>query len=256
MSGQVEMTEQDFEHLRALSCAELRHVDDWLGRCVSYLDQTGLREDTIMVVLADHGDHFGEHGLLRHGVCLYDTVIKVPLVIAYPRRIGSQRVKGLVQLIDLLPTLMRLAGLHEPEAEREFQGRDILTAVETGAFAEYAVAELYPPIQRGLAKFPDYESEFRRKYDRCLRAIRTEQYKYIWASRGGHELYDLSVDPGECDNIIDRHAGVAAELRTKLEAWLEAVRAPHAGQAPTPGADLDEMAPEVIQRLADLGYLE
>jgi arylsulfatase A-like enzyme len=90
--------------------SNVRHTDNALGRVLSGLDQTGQRHRTVVVVFGDHGEEFLEHGQHFHGKTLYDEVVRVPWVIQVPD-MGSRVVADPVSLVDLMPTLLELAGL-------------------------------------------------------------------------------------------------------------------------------------------------
>lgn len=260
IGGTEAMGGREFELLHALARAEVCYVDEWIGRLMEYLDRRRLADDTVVVIAADHGDNVGEHGLLRHGLCLYDTLLRVPLIVRPPGGAAGQRIRPMVQLIDLMPTLMTLAGLDEPATRAEFQGRCLIDAVRRNEFAPFAVSELYPPGEQTRAmwrrKVPGFVDEYLRRYDRLLRSVRTNAHKLVWASNGQHELYDLRADPGETTNLIERFPALAAELHAQLDGWLASF--PHADGAPAhrepPGeAETDDAT---MARLRDLGYVE
>jgi len=253
VSGQVEMTERDFDDLRKLARAELAFVDAWLGTLLEHFKRRGLYDNTLIIVAADHGDNFGEHGLLRHGLCLYDTLLRVPLVIRAPGAALKGRIAPLTRLIDLFPTILRITGV-EDEAAGEFQGQDLVAAIERDEFAGYAVAELYRPLQ-GIwqSRAPRFMDEFRRRYDRVLRSYRTATHKLIWSSKGDHELFDLEADSGERRNLYAQQPELAADLMSRLERWLGSFE--HADGSEPFQEDESAMDGSLVERLRDLGYV-
>lgn len=257
VAGVQPMSETELEDLRDLARAEAAYLDEWLGTLFDRLRADGLDNDTIIVVAADHGENFGEHGLLRHGLCLYDSLLRVPLIVRVPGRCG-QRVSGLVQLIDVMPTLMNAAGIREPETIAEMHGKDLLAQVDSGRFHSAVVSELYRPLT-GIweRKVPQFMDEFRRRYDRVLRSLRTPSHKYIWSSNGRHELYDLVADPGENTNIVELEPTLALQMSGELSLWMDSVppgRSEAAAMSATGDAAEDDE--RVVQRLRDLGYVE
>ncbi|MFH1470068.1 MAG: sulfatase, partial [Pseudomonadota bacterium] len=131
------------EELGRLYDGEVAWADARLGELLAGLEQGGHRDDTLVIVTADHGEFLGEHGLLDHKQHLFETVLRVPLVLWYPRSLpGGQRVAGLVQLTDVMPTILALAGVETPAA---MQGRSLLPLIRgeqdplayNVAFAEY-----------------------------------------------------------------------------------------------------------------------
>lgn len=253
VGGQVKMTPQDFEQLRTLARCEVAYFDEWLGRLFDYLRRRKMLDDTMVVIAADHGDNVGEHGLLRHALCLYDTLLHVPLIIKPPGESKQVRIKPMVQFIDVLPTMLKLADIEDPAAA-EFQGRDLMESIARWHYPEMAISELYRPSNMGLwtKKVPEFMDEFQEKYDRMFRSVRTQTHKYIWASRGPCGLYDLAGDPGETRNIADREPQLVASMQRKLDDWLASFKHADAGPASVAGA-ADE---QVLERLRDLGYIE
>ena len=116
---------------------------------------------------------------------------------------------------------------------------------------EYAVAEYLTPqpsmdaLKKRVGSLPEHV----REYDRLLRAVRTDQYKYIRGSDGSRELYDIQCDPGETEDLADTRGDIVADLDATLEEWLDSFE----------HADLSgdvEMREETRARLEDLGYLQ
>ena len=254
VGGAVTMTDQDFANLRDLVRAEVAFFDAWLGRLMRYMAKENLLDNTVVVITADHAENFGEHGLMRHGLCLYETLIHVPLIIRIPGRRPAHRVEPMVRLIDLLPTLMAIAEIDQPDASREFQGQNLLECIRTQQFPDYAIGELYRPTS-GLfeKKVPEFMPDFRRRFDRVLRSYRTPRHKFIWSSNGDHELYDLEKDPGEQRDLVAGEPGLAGEMQSRLDAWLNSFQ-----RADTLGEHVEDQAVDerVLERLRDLGYIE
>ena len=106
------MDPRDLEHVMALYDGEIRHTDDHLGRLFDSLKGLGAFDDTIIVVTSDHGDEFFEHGKKGHGQNLFDSVLRIPLLMRYPSKIPAGRVvEGQVRLMDVAPTILGLAGI-------------------------------------------------------------------------------------------------------------------------------------------------
>jgi arylsulfatase A-like enzyme len=111
--------------------SEIRHTDEQIGRVLSSLETLGMADDTIVVVVADHGEEFGDHGGIRHSKTLYDEVVRIPLVIYVPG-FSPRRIDTIVSESDVAPTLCRLLGLPVPAS---FAGRrwKLVIDRETGA---------------------------------------------------------------------------------------------------------------------------
>jgi arylsulfatase A-like enzyme len=221
LRGGPPLPPHDVDYLRALYDAEVRSWDRELPQLLDTLERFGVRDSTLIVVTADHGEEFQEHGRLRHGPHLYEETIRVPLVIVGPGvRPGRSTVQA--QGIDVFPTLAHVLGFR---ARRRLPGQDLFAA----------------PAAR--AAF----SETGNGGEGHLIAVRRDGWKLIHApALDRWELYDLSRDAGEHEN----RAGSAPEhaaLVTLLRGWERTTPA-----APAP----DGRDGGLIETLRSLGYVE
>jgi arylsulfatase A-like enzyme len=222
----VPLSATEIDHLRRRYTGEVAAWDQAFGRLLAALATQRVADDMIIVVTADHGEEFQEHGRLTHGSHLYEESIRVPLVVAGPG-VPVGRRDELVQGIDLLPTLARVLGT----AAASLPGRDLFAheTSERPAFVETTggIAPDGGPVE--------------------LVAVRTARWKLIHTpSLARTELYDLATDPRE---RIDGSA--AADVRTTLLADLERWRAATSSAVATGAAD-----PAFAARLRALGYAE
>ena len=240
VTGEVEMDDAEFEQLEILYDAELRYLDARLGQLFEALDERDLLEETIVVVTSDHGENLGEHGLMDHQYCLYDTLLHVPLVVYGPEIEPGHRT-GLVELKDLYGTLLTAAGLRSDPAV-DLRGRPDRAAVA----AEYRAP--MPSIERLRAEYGELPESVL-AYDRGLQAIRTDDWKLIQGTDGSERLYDLRSDPGEHEDVSAAASEVRDRLADRLRERLRPIE--DDGSEPT-----DEDVPAAIEdRLEDLGYL-
>jgi arylsulfatase A-like enzyme len=250
LAGNVSLTERDFRLLRALYRAEIAYVDEQLAALNEALRTAGELEDTVFVVTSDHGENVGDHELMDHQYCLYDTLVHVPLVLAGGGFDGQDDLTDLVSLVDLAPTLLDEAGIVAPDARDSFQGVSFHPDAdpEPREFVISEYAEPQPSMAALERKFEDLPADVY-EYDRSLQAIRTEEYKLVRGSDGHRELYDVGLDAEETTNIVDRQRSVADELESTLDDWL---------------ASFDHVAPtesvaisgDRKERLEQLGYLQ
>ena len=249
MSGQVPMSERDFEILRAIYDGSLSYMDQLIGELAEHLRAERLLDQTLLILTADHGENLGEHGMMDHQYCLYDTLLRVPLVIRYPTVFpAGARISEQVQPLDLLPTLLELLEAEQPEIHGQLEGQNLLPRALERTARAFTVAEYLAPQldcfrRRGL-------EVSRPEFCRKLRAIREGRLKFIHASDGQHELYDLASDPDEGRNLITLRPDDASQLEAKLNRWLATVRT-HS----TPET-ICEVDPEVVARLKGLGYID
>lgn len=186
----------DETHLREMVrsyYAMISLIDDQFGRLVKYLEDTGQREDTIIIFTSDHGEMLGDHGIVMKGPHFYDCCVRVPLIMSWPGHWQEGVVSdAMVELIDLAPTLVEAAELDQPPT---FQGCSIggvLRGEETthrnDVYAEYHnVMNCHTKSEAG------------RPYASMLR---TRQHKVVvYHGWDGGELYDLEADPGEFENL-------------------------------------------------------
>jgi arylsulfatase A-like enzyme len=214
---------------RDLYDGEIAYVDHELDRLLALLADRGLEQETGVALVGDHGENLGEHGIAFRHVGLYETTLRVPLILRRPGEPGRRR-SGLVQTIDLFPTLLRAAGVEAPPVD----GLDLDRLTAPGRSGRRAV--------------------FAEQAGGTGAMVRSGQWKYI-VSRGGAPipdgayLYDLASDPGELHNLAGTGLEVEEELATLLHAW-RADRRPAARAVP------HRLSPEEIERLRSLGYLQ
>ncbi|UCC30866.1 MAG: sulfatase-like hydrolase/transferase [Phycisphaerales bacterium] len=211
---------------------EIAYVDYHLGRVIEKLKNLGLYDSAMIIVTSDHGEGLGEHSETWHGYFIYHSTTKVPLIVKLPASRKAARVQQTVALIDLFPTVLSNVGIQVPS---EVQGRD-LSAYFAGS------------SRSGSERYFYSESLVPTKH-KCspLFGLETHQWKYIQASRP--ELYDLTRDPGETNNVLAMHPERADSFRERLKAVLtETTRVIEEDR----GLPLDQ---ESIGRLEALGYV-
>jgi len=249
LADEVAVSEAEWDVIRAWYDGAIRYLDDLVGSLVAFLESRDAYEDTMIVLTADHGDNFGDHGLTSHIFSLYDTLIHVPLVIKPPQTTaGSDAPAGTiidnqVSLMDLHPTFLEAAGESVPESDLTESLLDFAERqYHDYTFAEYAGFD--GPIERLNRKYPDFEAT---QFAKTLQSVRDDEFKLIVDSEGGRELYAWREDPREQDNLIDAHPEVADRLEAVIDERLEPLDSPGTFETP------DD--PELQSQLEDLGYL-
>ncbi len=227
---------------RANYCGMLRLIDDQIKRFFDYLDEKGLRDNTILLVLSDHGDFVGEYGLVRKGPELPEVLTRVPFMAVGPGIAQSAEPHpAFISLVDVMPTLCEAAGADIPAG---VQGRSLLPLL-TGqpypkaefrsAYAEHGFAGLhytaddpYDPREDGIMAAVGFDELNGWSQSGTLRMVRKEDWKLIIDMQGAGQLYHLSEDPVELVNLYDHpeHAAVQQELMTELVIWLLRVQDP------------------------------
>ena len=211
---------------------EVEYVDRQIGHLLGVLMERGLLENTLVIFASDHGEGLGDHNHIGHISQLYDSLIHVPLIIAYPGHLQAGLVvEEPVALIDVLPTVVELLDLDFPGA---MSGRSLVPALKGGTLeAAPVVAVTYRP---------EAYSE--------KRALIADGFKYIHSwhdSDDWEELYDLDSDPGELRDLASENPERLNLMRAFLESRLQA-----GDEAEIVEAELSE---EEIERLRALGYI-
>jgi arylsulfatase A-like enzyme len=208
--------------------AEIAFADSQIGRLLDALEARRLMGRTIVIVAGDHGESLGDHGEQTHGVFIYESVLRVPLIIRSPA-VSPGRIGGVVRLTDVMPTVLELLGIPAPRMDG-VSLVDLLTGrLPTLDLEAYSESE-YP---RRLGWSP-------------LRALRDGRFKLIDAPRP--ELYDLERDPFEERNVYAERQTMAAAMIQRLQVLAR----PH---SPTGSQSSEKPAVLPSQLTADLAAL-
>lgn len=198
--------------------AMIEQVDHAIGRMLDTLRQTGQEQNTIVIFSSDHGELLGDHGIYLKGPYFYEPLIRVPLIVRWPKGYkAGLKVDALVEEIDLAPTLLEAAGVPIPF---RMQGKPLtkLLRGETSAHRSSVYSEFY-------------NSNFEYSPPPWATMVRTERYKlFIYHSLGGWgELYDLNRDPWEYENLWERSSarGIKQELQALMIARMSETVDPH-----------------------------
>jgi len=245
--GEYELTETECELLRGLYRGELAYVDSQLDAVRTALQDADEWENTIFVVLGDHGENIGEYGFFGHQYNLHETVVHVPLLITGGPFDDGGRYTEYVQLLDLVPTLLETTDISASALAMQAQGRSFhpqsTTAPRQAVYAEHI--EPQPSVESLEARFGELPDRVQ-AFDRSLRSIRTEESTYIRGSDGSRWLY---LDGNEQQNRRTDRPALAARLDTQLDGWLGTVERDRTTQTAV------DMSAATEQRLADLGYM-
>jgi arylsulfatase A-like enzyme/Tfp pilus assembly protein PilF len=209
--------------------AEIAATDAQVGRLLDFLQLSGHDADTVVIVVADHGEMLGEHGEPTHGFFIYDGAVHIPLIVAGPG-VPARRVAEQVRIVDVMPTALELVGVKVPAS---VQGASLMPLLRGQPLALVAHSESwYPRYHYGWSE---------------LSSVQDGRYKFIRAPR--RELYDLQRDPGETSDLSTGDAARAAALDTALGRLLAQVSRTGAPRGP---ATVDA---ETEERLQALGYI-
>ncbi len=214
--------------------AQLAALDRSLAGLDRVLERSGVAGETLIVVTADHGERFFEHGGIDHGRALDEPVVKIPLIFAGPGVAGGQRRSGVVRSIDLFPTLAALAGAEAPPI---LQGRSLVPLL--------ADPQARLPEVSALSSFDAHDGR--------IHALRRGHHKLLVDSGGRPAgLYDLQQDPLEYHDLLETEPETVRRLRAELRRWVEENERLSRWTAQ---AESRELPPEVVDELRALGYL-
>jgi len=178
--------------------ASINNADEKIGKIYDKLKKENLLDNTIFILTADHGDEFFEHeDLIFHGNCVYNNMIKIPLIMKFP---DSFKLKGLedkpVTLLDIFPTIFKKCNLNGIKSE----GADIFSTKRKEIFSENMQ-------QRTNKQY---------KIGKC---IISKKFKYIKNDFSNDELYDIEIDPSERINLIKKYPKIAEKMKKDLVKW-------------------------------------
>lgn len=246
IAGRHSLDEQELLAIKSLYDAAVAYQDWLLGTFFDHLKSLGVWEESVIVILSDHGEHLGEHGLFNHSVSVYEPLIHVPLLIKYPQSSGLAGEDGRpVQNVDILPTLLELAGI-DLRPPYPFDGECLLST--TPDPGRWLCSELETLPQRFWERHPDLPRE---RLDTYMIALCRGDRKLIHRDRGvmGDEFFALQDDPNEERNIIQQAPQDELDL---FYSRIKKHRKRQAGPSLKPGSEEGSL---VEERLKALGYL-
>ncbi len=214
---------------------EIAYTDECVGVLLDALDEMGLVDDTLVILLSDHGESFEKGFYFAHGNRLFDSLVHVALMFRCPGRVEPGRATTQVHLADLYPTIVSLLGI---PLEAEVQGNDILGF--RGRTSDQSARAVF--LQTDFENPKPFSS-------RVSMGVRLPPWKYVDSPEIGlRELYDIHADPGELLNLVEERPEIVAELASILESWLATTERRETADA--------ELSPERLEALRALGYVQ
>jgi arylsulfatase A-like enzyme len=212
--------------------AETRYLDDHLAALFEALEERGLLQDTLVVLVGDHGESFSEHGNVGHGLSLYEPELRVPLVVKMPGQTQGKRVGRFVHLVDVLPTVLDRMAVAPPAGLR---GQPLTTAKRTAPLVAYLGQH-----GRSFEEVATYREPWKL-------IVRSQPGPGAGEARRTTELYNVVADPLEREDLSARMPARVQELAQELAAFERGL--PERTDAPTPAPDA-----RTRERLEALGY--
>ena len=220
---------KELEYAIAMYDSGIRHVDDWFGEFIDFLKMTDLYDQSIVVVISDHGDAFQEHETLFHEQ-IYSSVARVPLIIKLPYGRFAGTFESTAKTIDLMPTLLEVLDLPIPS---NLQGSSLVPILEKRQ-KSIGVAVTESPFRGGRT------------------ALATSRFRLVHTrSTNETELYDYRVDPLEQVDISAENQETVRRLRKSIRRWRKQVR-DHSFET----AEIEGLSEETVEQLRTLGYID
>ena len=236
-AGKLTYSNEDIDHVSDLYDAEIRQLDAELEKLFATIGELGLQETTLVVITADHGEEFLEHGGVLHGRTMYREVLEVPLILRGPGVPVGRRVRDLAMVVDIVPTVLARLGL-KPDASEGLDGIDLLGDLDRASRSEGAITGS-TRLALAMADWKNDEPDIRRM-------VQNDRFKLIHNRLTGEaELYDLEHDASEERNLADERPELVQEFLNRLEDLLSGRR------------EADQIAPRSdgeIELLKKLGY--
>lgn len=193
-----QISEDEFGDLIDLYDGGIRYVDNAIELLMKELEKMNLLKDTLIIITADHGDEFRDHGGFVHNAKLYDELIRVPLII-YNSAYRHIEIDEPVSLLDVSPTILDICGI---PVHQSFQGKSLVPVIQGERVSSGVISE---SIGKGKIKI----------------SYRTKNWKYIFDDvTGKHELYNLNEDRKEKNNLCDKEKEKAKEFKLKIEGHI------------------------------------
>ncbi len=202
----------DAHRCQALYYAMIQQIDDQLARILETLEQTGQRENTVVIFTSDHGEMLGDHGLLQKGCRFYEGLVRIPLIFSWPGHfLENLQRDALVELLDLTATIVELGGLEQPDY---MQGRSLLPLLTRAEEND----ELRDSVR--CEYFDALDPHFTGGSGTYATMYRERRYKLsLYHGHGVGEIYDLQEDPWEHHNLWDDPGSQVLKARLIAESF-------------------------------------
>jgi arylsulfatase A-like enzyme len=256
MTGRDSLSSHDIAELESLYDDELAYVDARIGEFLAFLKSSGLDDNTVVIITADHGELFGEHHCMGHDYALYEPLVRVPLIARCPQRLAPGVEEKLIQSHDVYPTILEMANV----AWDPTPGGTCRSLLRPLSDDRIGISEYNQPMLSILNNYVEAHPniDFSR-FLRPLSAIQRGNMKLIRRLQEDPivecdcELYDLAADPLERQDLVEERPDLACELSDLLDSWGRCCKAyvadPHSQRR-------QAMPPSVSVAMRGLGYIE
>ena len=240
--------------LRGFHDAEIASQDAHLGRLFRHLEAMAALDRALIIVVADHGEMHGGHGLFGHGFSAYQELVHVPLIIRGEGFPAGVRIGISVSTRRVFHTVLQAAGIDASPAAGGGAELALANAVDGLSDPEGGVvfAEAFPSqMVLSLLRRRNPSLIERRRLDQVCRAVYVDGHKLMTVGPHVEGLYEVERDPAEVHDVADVHPGIVTGLKHRLDTWLDA-----AGLLRHDRAEYSEVSPEAMRQLRALGYID
>jgi arylsulfatase A-like enzyme len=221
--NEMNLTKKEMECLKDFYDQEIRFTDENVGTILKKLKEVNIYDSSLIIITADHGEEFDEHGFISHrSYNLYDNIVHVPLIIKFPHSLYRGKiVDAQVRSIDIMPTILDFLGI---KVNISMEGTSLLPLIEG-------------KIKR-VAQFVFIGNGG---------TIRTKNWKFI-PRTGKDELYDLKEDPQEQNNVVDKYPKVSKFFNTLSTEWYRNIHKTKVSKV--------ELNEKIREKLMEIGYIQ
>jgi arylsulfatase A-like enzyme len=239
--------------------AEIAHQDVHLGRLLDYMKRSGALDDTLVIIVADHGEGHGDHDYMGHSFVVFQELVHVPLIIHYPERFpAGKRVTTNISTRRLFHTILDVAQVTPPLAEddpnADVEGLSLLASLNGKPDTErgIAYAEAIPPLTMlNLLKHDKQHMIEQRRLMHVRRGVYQDDYKLALVGDEVESLYNVAHDPAEAHDVAADHPQVAGDLQDKITAFVTT-----ATDQRRDSVQQSELSDSVLENLRALGYID
>jgi arylsulfatase A-like enzyme len=230
---------EDIDYIKGVYYGEINFVDVHIGRFVDALKRMGLYEQTTLVITADHGEEFWDHGWFEHGHTLYEELTRVPMIVKLPSAVppAKQVIKSQVRHIDVIPTLFDLAGIEKPAS---FEGESLLPLIHARAKEDHRIAfcenTLYGPQTLSWST----------GHYKCIYYMNSPEGK-IWC-----RLYEWDSDPYEREDLVEKKPELVRNLHDALARFYNKLVSRTETMSEVV---VKNLSPQAVKALKSLGYI-
>lgn len=229
----------DLEYVKACYDSEISFTDEYIGRVIAALKAQGLFDNTMIIVMADHGDEFHEHGGYNHGHSLYQELLNVPCIVKLPGTQKGRVVDGTFAMIDLLPSVLKFIDCYKPSYRMYGSAVDLNRLNRHDDKYVFSATDVAGPNFKPAS----------------IRSVQSGNYKFIrYLDRSTEMVFDLLKDPGEQHDLVAKNPEVFQKLKrvcTEHTRLMDSIR-----QSVPPQEQVERLNNNELRLLRSLGYLQ